>query len=53
MSENIASIETLQKLITRGPFNQWLNFTVLKADADGFEIKAGWREEWVVNPERR
>jgi hypothetical protein len=53
MSENIASIETLQKLITRGPFNQWLNFTVLKADADGIEIKAGWREEWVVNPDRR
>jgi len=40
-----ASLETLQKLITRGPFNQWLNFTVLTADADGIEIKAGWREE--------
>ncbi len=53
MSENIASIETLQKLITRGPFNQWLNLTVLKADAEGIEIKAGWREEWVVNPDRR
>ena len=49
----IASIETLQKLITRGPFNQWLNFTVLKADAEGIEVRAGWREEWVVNPDRK
>ncbi len=50
---DITSIETLQKLITRGPFNQWLNFTVLKADAEGIEVKAGWREEWVVNPDRK
>ena len=50
---DIASVETLQKLITRGPFNQWLNFTVLKADAEGIEVKAGWREEWVVNPDRK
>ena len=39
--------------VTRGPFNQWLNFTILKMDADGIELKAAWREEWVVNPERR
>ena len=47
------SIERLQQLITRGPFNQWLNFTILKIEADGIELKAGWREEWVVNPDRR
>ena len=45
--------EKLQELIARGPFNKWLNFTVLKAGEDGVEIKAAWREEWVVNPERR
>ena len=53
MSEETTNIERLQVLITRGPFNKWLNFTVLKADDDGVEIKAAWREEWVVNPERR
>lgn len=53
MSEKPTSIEKLQELITRGPFNKWLNFTVLKASGDGVEIKASWREEWVVNPERR
>jgi uncharacterized protein (TIGR00369 family) len=47
------SIEKLQQLITRGPFNQWLNFTVLKADQDGLEVRVTWREEWVVNPDRR
>ncbi len=53
MSEQPVSIEKLQELITRGPFNQWLNFTVVKAGADGVEIRAAWREEWVVNVERR
>ena len=53
MSEEHVTIEKLQHLITRGPFNRWLNFTVLKSDDAGIEIKAAWREEWVVNPERR
>ena len=46
-------VEKLQELISRGPFNNWLNFTVLKADTGGVELKAAWREEWVVNLERR
>jgi len=53
MSEQQLSVEKLQELISRGPFNRWLNFTVLKSGADGVEIKAAWREEWVVNVERR
>lgn len=53
MSEEKVTVEKLQQLITRGPFNQWLNFTVLKADDAGIELKAAWREEWVVNPDRR
>jgi uncharacterized protein (TIGR00369 family) len=53
MSEQAIGVEKLQELITRGPFNKWLNFTVLKAGADGVELKAAWREEWVVNVERR
>jgi uncharacterized protein (TIGR00369 family) len=47
------TIEKLQQIISRGPFNQWLNFTILKIDAAGIELKAVWREEWVVNPDRR
>ena len=53
MSEQAIGVDKLQQLITRGPFNRWLNFTVLKADAEGIEVRAAWREEWVVNPERR
>ena len=53
MSKETVDIEKLQQLISAGPFNKWLNFTVLKAGEDGIEIKAVWRDEWVVNPERR
>ena len=53
MSDASIGIEKLQELITRGPFNRWLNFTVLKMDSEGIEVRAAWREEWVVNPERR
>jgi len=47
------TVEKLQQIISRGPFNQWLNFTILKIDAPGIELKAAWREEWIVNPDRR
>lgn len=47
------TIEKLQQLISRGPFNQWLNFTILTMNESGIELKATWREEWVVNPDRR
>jgi uncharacterized protein (TIGR00369 family) len=53
LGEQAITTEQLQELISRGPFNKWLNFTVLKAGADGVELKAAWREEWVVNVERR
>ena len=53
MSETRIGVDKLQQLITRGPFNRWLNFTVVKADAEGLEVRVTWREEWVVNPDRR
>jgi uncharacterized protein (TIGR00369 family) len=53
MGEEAIGIEKLQELISRGPFNRWLNFTVVKAGDDGVQLKASWREDWVVNPERR
>jgi uncharacterized protein (TIGR00369 family) len=52
MSE-IASAQKVQKLITRAPFHQWLGLEVIAVHPDGIELKATWREEWVVNPERR
>ena len=53
MSETRIGQDKVQQLITRGPFNKWLDFHVIKADADGLEVRATWREEWVVNPDRR
>jgi uncharacterized protein (TIGR00369 family) len=53
MADAPMTLEKLQQLITRGPFNRWLNFTIVKMDADGIEVRAAWREEWVVNPDRR
>jgi uncharacterized protein (TIGR00369 family) len=47
------TLEQVQALITRAPFHQWLGLTVLAVTDDSIEIKATWREEWVVNPERR
>ena len=53
MSEEAIGIEQLQQLITRGPFNRWLNFRVVKVEIEGIEITAAWRDEWVVHPKRR
>ena len=47
------SLEQIQAIITRAPFHQWLGLTVVAVGDDSIEIKAKWREEWVVNIERR
>lgn len=52
MGEDI-TVERVQTLITRAPYHQWLGLTVIAVSDDGIELKARWREEWVVNPERR
>ena len=52
MSENV-SAQKVQELITRAPYHQWLGLEVIAVHPDGIELKATWREEWVVNPERR
>ena len=52
MSDDI-TLEKVQALITRAPFHQWLGLKVVALADDGIELKATWREEWVVNPDRR
>jgi uncharacterized protein (TIGR00369 family) len=47
------TLEQIQAIITRAPFHQWLGLTVVSVGDDSIEIKAKWREEWVVNVERR
>lgn len=47
------TVEQVQELITRAPFHKWLGLQVLALEDEAIEIKATWREDWVVNPERR
>jgi uncharacterized protein (TIGR00369 family) len=51
VSDNL-TLEQIQALVTRAPFHQWLGLTVVGATDDSIEIRAKWREEWVVNTER-
>jgi uncharacterized protein (TIGR00369 family) len=45
--------DAVEAMLTKGPFHQWLGLKVQKVDEEGIELTATWREEWVVNPERR
>jgi uncharacterized protein (TIGR00369 family) len=52
MSDDI-TLERAQELIDRGAYHRWLGIKVKALHEDGIELTARWREEWVVNPERR
>src|ERR1700756_2191668 len=51
MSE-VPSVEDVQKLLSRGPYHQWLGLKVIAVGEGSIELTATWREEWVVNPDR-
>jgi len=51
MSEQL-TLEQVQALVARAPFHQWLGIEVLAVGDDSIELKATWRQEWVVNKER-
>ena len=47
------TVESVQALITRGPFHQWLGLEVVSVGDGEIELTATWREEWIVNPQGR
>jgi len=47
------TLERVQELVTRAPYHRWLGLKVIALHEDAIELTASWREEWVVNPERR
>lgn len=53
MSENTLSLDELQRILSRGPYHQWLGLRALALGEDSIEVRATWREEWMANPERR
>jgi uncharacterized protein (TIGR00369 family) len=46
------TLEQVQALVSRAPFHRWLGLAVIAVGDDSIEIKAKWREDWVVNTER-
>ena len=54
MSESTAlTAEQLQERLLRAPYHQWLGLKVEEVGQGTVTIRATWREEWVVNPDRR
>ncbi|MGE0628536.1 MAG: PaaI family thioesterase [Hyphomicrobiaceae bacterium] len=51
MTDQPITLERVQQMITRGPYHQWLGLEVVALHDDGIELKAKWREEWIVNPD--
>jgi len=47
------SVEEVNALVTKAPFHQWLGLKVTDVGDGTIELTAKWREEWVVNLERR
>lgn len=47
------TIQSVQEMLLRAPYHQWLGLSVLELDESGIDIRATWREEWVVNVDRR
>jgi len=52
MSEQL-TLDRVQELVTNRPYHRWLGLQVTSVFEDGIELKATWREEWVVNPDGR
>lgn len=52
MTDDPAIRARLQALIDRSPFSTWLGMRVVMAGADGVEITADWRHDFVSAPER-
>ena len=52
MSDEV-NVQSVQEALLRAPYHRWLGLSVLALDEKGIDLKATWREEWVVNAERR
>lgn len=53
MSEEKLTAAQVEEMILRAPYHRWLGLKVTAVHDDGIELKATWREDWVVNPDRR
>lgn len=44
--------ESMELRLAVGPFNRWLGFEVIKLGDGELELKASWREDWVLHAVR-
>jgi len=52
MSDDV-NVQSVQEMLLRAPYHQWLGLSVLELDESGIDIRATWREDWVVNVDKR
>ncbi len=53
MSESAVSVEELQTMADRCPFNAWLGLRILSVGHGELEAAAVWRDEMMGAPERK
>lgn len=55
-AENRAALpaaEEVEARLRRAPFHDWLGLKVVSVGEGEIELTATWREEWIVNPDKR
>ncbi|CAN7365619.1 PaaI family thioesterase [Paraburkholderia sp. DD10] len=55
-TENRAALpaaEEVEARLRRAPFHDWLGLKVVSVGEGEIELTATWREEWIVNPDKR
>ena len=55
-AENAVALPTageIEARLKRAPFHDWLGLKVVSVAQGEIELTATWREEWVVNPDKR
>ncbi|PLZ02902.1 phenylacetic acid degradation protein [Burkholderia sp. WAC0059] len=50
---NPPDAQAIEARLRRAPFHDWLGLKVISVGEGEIELSATWREEWVVNPEKR
>lgn len=50
---NVLSAEQLNSMILEAPFHRWMGLSLVALTEEYVDLRIAWREEYVVNPERR
>lgn len=57
MSDNatqaLPTAQDIEAKLRRAPYHEWLGLKVASVGDGEIELTATWREEWVVNPDKR